>query len=116
MKLITLIGDENNQKMKIGIGDGTYFEMILIYKTQQIGWFASITYGAKTINNIRIVTSGNMLHQWKNIFPFGLAVTVEGDQEPTLLQDFKSGRAKIYVLTRDEVSNYSEVVSGQATA
>ena len=116
MKQITAIGNENDQKMKIVMSDGTEFDLVIQYKAQQTGWLISLTHNGKTISNIRVTTSGNFLYQWRNIFPFGLACTVDGDQEPLLQQDFFSGRAKMYVLTREEVINYAKVISGEISA
>jgi len=116
MRQITAIGNENDQKMKIVMPDGTEFDLVIQYKAQQTGWFISLTHNDKTINNIRVTTSGNFLYQWRNILPFGLACIVDGGQEPLLQQDFFSGRAKMYVLTREEVADYAKVISGQVSA
>ena len=115
MRLISSIGEENNQKMTLLLPDGKRFDLIMMYNFHQLGWFASIIYSDKTINNIRVSTSGNFLHQWRNILPFGLACIVEANQEPTLQKDFSSGRAKMYTLGLLEVAAYSRLVSGQTT-
>ena len=114
---VTLIGSENNQVMRFVLNENRKkIDVILRYKEQVQGWFISFTYENFSINNHRIVTGGNFLHQFRNILPFGMLCEVEGEQEPMLVEDFSSNRASLYVLTGAEVQAYSEVVSGQTTA
>lgn len=118
MKLISNIGNENQQIMTVIRENGKDFDLSLFYSAQQTGWFMSITDNAlgKTINNLRIVTSDNLLHQWRNVLQYGIACIVENNDEPFFQDDFSSGRAELYVLTRAEVEAYTEVLSGQTTA
>lgn len=116
MELINNIGNEEKQIQRVIMADNRFIDLTLEYKDQQQGWFASITYLTYTINNIRIVTSGNMLYQWRNIFQFGMSCVVEQGQEPTFQEDFLSGRAKLYILDRADTLNYSRVISGEISA
>ena len=114
---VTLIGSENNQVMRFVLNENRKkIDVILRYKEQVQGWFISFTYENFTVNNHRMVTSGNFLHQFRNVLPFGMLCEVEGNQEAMLPEDFSSGRASLYVLTREEVQSFSEVISGQTTA
>ena len=116
MKLISIIGKELNQVMKVSVPEtGLDIDMQLRYVTNQSGWFVSIQYQDFTLKNFRIVTSGNILHQFRNLVPFGLSCIVEQDQEPLDQNDFVSGRAKLYLLTSAEVDAFHEVLNGQAT-
>lgn len=115
-KQITIINDSNNQVMRFVIETANQtVDVFLRYIEQQQGWFISFDYLDFSAKSIRVVTSGNFLHQFRNLIPFGLSCVVEGNQEPMLQQDFSSGRAKLYLLNSSEVQAFSEVISGQAT-
>lgn len=116
MKLISIIGNGSYQVLRATTEIGKKIDITLRYVSLQQGWFMSFTYGDFTANNIRVVTGGNIIHKFRNLVPFGFSCVTEIDQEPMLLEDFSSGRAKLYLLTQDEVTQYSEVISGQATA
>ncbi len=116
MRQITSLTKSNSQALTFSMQDGREFDLLLSYRPFQIGWFLSITHEGKTINNIRITTTGNLLYAWRNIFQFGISCVVDGNQEPLFQDDFFSGRAKLYVLDRDETEDYSRLISGQISA
>ena len=115
MRQIQNITSDPNQDHTLILAEGPEFSLQLRYKEQQLGWFCNIIYGSREIDGLRIFTSGNVLHQWRNLLPFGIACQVEGDQEATLVDDFSSGRAKLFVLSQSEVNTFAGVVSGQVT-
>lgn len=95
------------------LDDGTSFTYTLYFVPMQSGWFfTEITYGASfTLRNIRITNSVNMLNQWRNIIPFGIACISTANREPSLQQDFSSGASKLYLLTQDECQQYAEILA-----
>ena len=116
MKQITIIGNENQQVFRISIPETKkYIDVLLVYSAQQQGWFINFQYESFSINGLRIVTSGNFLHQFRNILPFGMACVTEGNEEPMLKDDFSSKRAILYLLTSSEVKAFYEVVSGKTS-
>ncbi len=117
MLLINQITTAPKQLHTLNLPDGTSATLALEYKPMQVAWFITqLTYRDFEVNNLMVVTSANMLRQFKNRIPFGLAVFVDGNHEPTLPTDFSSGRARMTVLTEEEVDYYEEFLSGQATA
>lgn len=114
MQIIQQITSDAKQKQTFVLPDGTTFDLELSYKTQQIGWFITkLTYLDFTLENMRICTSPNILHQFRNQLPFGIGCFVTDNDEPTQQQDFSSGRASLLLLTQEEVLEFYEVVSGQ---
>lgn len=114
MFLVKEISDEAKQKHTLILPDGSSLTMIVEYKPMQLGWFITqLQYKTFEINNIRIVTSPNMLHQFKNRIPFGIGIFVTDNQEPVLQGDFLSGRAQMFILSAAEVAFFTEVLSGQ---
>jgi hypothetical protein len=100
------------QQQTLLLDDGSSFSITLYYRPIQRGWFVTeLVYGDFTLREIRVVNSPNMLNQWRNKLPFGLACFTEGNREPTLQEDFQSETAKLYVLTQAEVDEFAEYLT-----
>ena len=65
------------------------------------------------LNNMRIVNSPNMLHQYRNKIPFGLACFSITQREPNLQDDFSNAASTLYILTEAECQAFTEYLSGQ---
>lgn len=79
----------------------------------QYGWFITeLLYPDFTLRGLRITNSPNMLYQWRNLIPFGLACFSAGNREPSLQDDFVSGASKLYILSEEEVAEYTEYLKG----
>lgn len=102
------------QKQNLVLPDGSTIQINLRFSPMQYGWFlTSLVYGDFILKGVRIVNSPNMLHQWRNKIPFGLACFSAHDREPSLQKDFSSGASKLYVLSEPEVTQYTEFLNGQ---
>lgn len=113
MLTVQQITDAPKQKQTIILPDGSQFVLRIEYIPMQVGWFIrEITHLDFRVTNVRIVTSPNLLHQFRNQIPFGLAIFTDGNQEPVLPGDFLSGRSKMYVLSSAEVDQYEAILSG----
>lgn len=103
MKYINSITNSPNQNIIFILDDGRRINITLKYIDNQNGWFYSLIFGSFTVNNRRIVTSPNMLRQFRNVIDFGLCCIVSDGNEPLFLDDFISKRAKLYLLDSDDV-------------
>lgn len=102
------------QKQTLILPDGSQIVISLYFCPLQQGWFIpNLTYKTFVLNGLRIVNSPNMLHQYRNQIPFGLACFSTGQREPSLQEDFFSEASKLYVLTEAECETYTEILSGQ---
>jgi hypothetical protein len=102
------------QSKRLVLQDGTILQLQLRFVPMQLGWFfTTITYGDFVLENVRICVSPNILYQYKNQIPFGIACFSKASREPTQQQDFSSGAAKLYILSEEEVSEYSDILSGK---
>lgn len=109
---IKQITDEPRQKRTMFLPDGSPIGMTIYFVSMQQGWFITeLTYGDFTLNGLRISNQPNMLFQWRNLLPFGLACFSKADREPSLPQDFSSGASKLYILTQAEVDDYAGLLS-----
>lgn len=102
------------QKQTFVLEDGTRVQLTIHFIPMQYGWFITeLIYEDFTLNGVRIVNSPNMLHQFRNQIPFGLACFTRGNREPTFQEDFETQASQLYLLTADEVDEYAEYLSGQ---
>jgi len=103
------------QKQVLILPDGTSISFSIEYIPLQIGWFIrEISYNDFVLNGVRISNSPNLLYQYRNQIPFGLACfSTIAEREPTLQEDFFSDASKLYILTEAEVADYARYLSGQ---
>lgn len=101
------------QIQTLNLPDGTNIILQLYYNASQYGWFiTSLTYGSFQLNSFRICNSPNMLNQYRNQIPFGLACVTIDSREPTQILDFQSGNSILYILNAQEVQEYVEFLQG----
>ncbi len=113
MNQIQQITSDPLQEQTIALPDGTTFDLQFYYIPQQYGWFiTSLTYNNFTLQGFRIFNSTNMLHQYRNQLPFGIACYTQGNREPTQQQDFSSGASSLFLLTTAEVQQYTDYLLG----
>ncbi len=111
MNQITQISDNALQKQSLLLEDGTVFSITMYFVPLQTGWFITeLTYGTFIIRSLRITNSVNMLNQFRNLIPFGLACLSTANREPSFQQDFSSGASKLYILTQAECEEYAEIL------
>ena len=114
MYLIENITTDPRQKRTLILPDGKTITLEIYFVPMQLGWFiTNLEYDDFQLKGIRITNQPNILYQWKNQIPFGLACFSQGDREPTLQDDFSTGASKLYILTEDEVEEYSDILDGQ---
>jgi hypothetical protein len=111
MYLIPQITSNALQQQTLVLPSGDTFFLKMYFRPMQYGWFISeLTWSTFAIRELRITNSMNMLHQFKNKIPFGLACISQANREPSQQTDFSSGVSKLYVLDADEVSYWASVL------
>ena len=114
MLKIQQITNDAKQKHTITLTDGTSFQMQMAFIEQQNGWFiVDLTYGDFNLKNFRIFNSPDMLYQYRNKIPFGIACVSKADREPMFQNDFSTENSVLYVLTEAEVTQFAGYLSGQ---
>ena len=105
-----------SQNIVLVLADGTTISMDLNYFAGQEGWVYSLNYntGQFIVSNRRLVMSPNMLSQFREIIPFGLAVTTTDGYEPIFLTDFATSRASFYILESADVAIIAESIINAA--
>lgn len=116
MYQVQQITNDTLQTQTLVLPDGTLISLTMYYRPMQYGWWINeIDYKTFTLQGLRIVVSPNLLHQYKNQIPFGLACVTSLQREPTQQDDFSSGAFSLYVLSADEIEEYAQYLqSGPA--
>lgn len=104
MKIIQGIGSQAKQQFTIPLSDGTRVSAYLEYRPQQTGWFLNLTWETWTLNGLRVTASPNLLRQWQNVIPFGIAVLTSGNVEPLNNTDFSTATAVMVLLDSTDIA------------
>lgn len=108
MNRIDSINSNPKQSLTLVLEDGSKFSFSMEYVENQRGWFYTLVYGEFILYNRRIVASPNMLRQFRNIIPFGIACTTQDRYEPIFIDDFSKDRATMYILNEEDVVSVEE--------
>lgn len=77
-------------------------EVNLEWKPNQYTWFMSLKWGTFEVNNEQLSCSPNVLRQYKNLIPFGIAVVGVGGLDP-VTQDSWQTTNQFIMLDASEV-------------
>lgn len=110
MFIIQQITSDPLQRQTLILPDGTSLTLTMYFIPLQTGWFITdLVYGNFELTGLRITLSPNMLRQFKNQIPFGLACYGNNtNREPTQQQDFSSNNFSLYILSQAEVQEYED--------
>lgn len=97
------------QQQNLVLPDGSILSLLIYFRPMQLGWFINeLVWQDFTLNGLRITNNPNMLNQWRNLLPFGLACFSQSSREPSLQDDFSIGYSTLSILTQKEVAGYTE--------
>ena len=102
------------QRQILVLPDGTQVLFTLAFSPLQGCWFIPrLEYQNWVLRGLKITTNANMLFQFRNQIPFGLACFTDNQREPSLIEDFSSGASRLFILSEDEVDYFTRVISGE---
>ena len=96
------------QVFRTPIEAGGQLKVSLYYKPFVQMWYMDLEYNGHALRGVRVRNDFNLINQYRSICPFGIACTVEEISEPILVNDFSAGRARLFLLTSQEVDEYNE--------
>lgn len=103
MRQITTINDYPKQSFFITIENYESAEVTLEFKPLQQGWFLSLNWGSVGIKQMRVVAAPNILGQFSNVLPFGIAISGVDDIDPFAIDAWLTGW-KFYVLDQNDLA------------
>lgn len=103
---MTLVDNLTNfalQQTVLILEDGTTATLTITYNAATERWVMDLSYNNTTINGLGLCTYPNIIRQWKNVLPFGIAIVTADQTDPFDINDFADGRAKMYLLNAADV-------------
>lgn len=104
MYKINSLGSEPKQQVTVILADGSRLPLYFEYRANQLGWFFGFEYNGIQYQNIRLTTSYNILRGYRNWMSFGIRCDTSDGLEPMDINDFSSGYASLYILTKEDVN------------
>ena len=103
MNQVDNISDDFSQIMSITLEDRSVIVLEFNYRPMIQRWTVNLTHGDFVLNGLNISVHPNMVRNYRNVIPFGIACTTLDGVDPIRSDDFSTGRASIYILTASEV-------------
>lgn len=103
MYLLTGLTDKPKQTFSVTLADGSQADFYMEYRERQKGWFFDLIYGAFAVKGQRLTLHPNVLRQFRNLIPFGLAVSSDRPYEPQDLSALSDGTVFLYLFEGDEL-------------
>lgn len=114
MNQLTILSNDADQLMFVQLDDGSIAQLEFICRPAIQRWSLSVVHPNLVVNNIELAVFPNILRQWRNLIPFGMAVTSIDGVDPIDINDFINGRVQVYVLNADDVLNVESQIMGAA--
>jgi len=89
--------------MTLTLQDGSDLQLEFIYRASIQRWTVDITHPLLNMTGFNLTQGPNILRQWRNLIPFGMAVTSDNGLDPMNPEDFLSGNCQVYILSASEV-------------
>ncbi len=112
MNIINGLTTEGAQTIAVTLEDGSRATLSLYFRPQQNGWFFDVSWPGSPIlpvpfvaNGRRLVTSGNLLRQFRDVIPFGLALFTVDNSDPSSQSAFVDGTASLVLLNAADVAS-----------
>lgn len=110
MKKINGLTNQATQVVDLVLEDGSRATLALSFRPQQNGWFYDLSWPGTTAlplpfqaQNLRLVTAGNLLRQFRDFLPFGLAVFTPDNSDPMTQNCFVDGTVDLVLLGAADV-------------
>lgn len=103
MNQVTILSDDADQLAFFPLADGSLLQLEFVYRPGIQRWTVNVTHPLLTLNGYVLCVSANILRQWRNLIPFGIAVTSSDGYDPVDINDLTNGRVSVFILTAAEV-------------
>lgn len=103
MRLIDSLNSDAYQRHDLVLDDKSLATVTVRYMPAVQRWFIDVEHASITVRGINMCNHPNILRQFRNKAPFGLAVVVNDGADPLLQDDFTSGRSQLYLLNEADI-------------
>jgi hypothetical protein len=105
MQILTGLTNAPAQTSAIPLDDGGTAQLSLRHSAGQQCWFYDLAHQPANflLTGVRLVTSPNILRQYKNLLPFGLMCAIPAGGEPMTQDCLADGTATLVLLDAADV-------------
>lgn len=104
MKLLNKISSDPRQQFSV-IGEaGEQISLFMYFMPSQNAWMCDISWNDFKVTGLQIVVGPNILRRWQNVITFGFACYSTDAYDPQYIEDFLTGRIRLYILSSDDVA------------
>lgn len=104
MTLIDNLTAFSDQITNLILPNGTIANVRFKFDGATERWRIDVTHLTHTYNGIGLCCFPNILRQFRNVIPFGLACVTSDQTDPIKSTDFATGRVKMYLLNEADVA------------
>ncbi len=112
MQQLNNLSNDAFQLVTYVLDDGTTVQLTFSYRPGIGRWTMDLVHEDLTLAGINLCVFPNILRQWKNIIPFGMAIISNNGLDPIQPNDFVDGIVTVNMLTAEEVQQVeSEILA-----
>lgn len=104
MQRLNNLTNDADQLVTFQLPDGSLAQMEFIYRSGTQRWALNLNHPLLTLNGYNLVVSPNILRQWKNLVPFGIAILSTTGLDPMNPNDLVDGTILVEMLDASEVA------------
>lgn len=104
MNLLNKISSDARQQFTLIGAAGEQISFFLYFMPSQNAWCCDIAWNDFKVQGLQIVVGPNILRQWRNVITFGIACYSTDAYDPQYLNDFLTGRIRLYTLSSDDIA------------
>lgn len=108
MLYINKITADPQQQINLTGVPGLSIAMTLRFMPRIQKWIAGFVAGTESIQGIAVTTSPNILRQFRNTIPFGIACLTASGLDPFALNDFFDQNSNLYLLDAADVETIEQ--------
>lgn len=104
MQQIDNLSDDADQLLTMTLTDVSDVQLEFIYLPAIQRWSMNLSHPNLTLHGFNLGVGPNVLRQWRELIPFGMAILSTDGLDPVDISDFANGRITVNILTPDEVA------------
>lgn len=98
------------QVWSIALPSGGTLTVTATYRAQQLGWYLDMSWDGQTppwvCTGVRLVSSPNLLRQYRNLLGFGLGCVMVDGSDPSSQTSFVDGTCTLILLDAADVAAF----------
>lgn len=101
-----------DQLIGFQLADGSSGTLELIFQGATERWCFIVKYAAFNSGLLGLCCYPNILRQWEDTLPFGIACVTADQTDPFNVNDFATGRVSLYILEQADIATLNSLVFG----